>query len=308
MSRQATQVLSQPRRDDEGDTIFDIDVQAETILLDHCERWGRDEPFLLMAEGLPARGLRFGRGEPRFRLICDPIDGTRGLMFDKRSAWCLLAIAPEKGDATRLLDVELALMGELPNTRMHVVDTLWAERSSATRGLREDLVRGTSAPLVPRPSGAIDLRHGFASVANFFPGGKELTARLDDALMQDALGGWNPDKCEVYGDQYISSGGQLAELALGRDRFVLDVRPLVHAALCVKSSLCSRPYDVCTALVARNAGCVVTAPTGSPLDPPLDVTSDVAFVGYANAGLAERLQPLVVKWILAMLGEGTKPR
>lgn len=295
MARQAVDVLSRPRRDAEGDTIFDIDVQAEEILLAHCERWGRDEPFVLFAEGLPPDGVRFGRGESRFRLVCDPIDGTRGLMFDKRSAWCLLAIAPERGAATTLATVELALMGELPTTRMHVVDTLWAERGGSTEGVREDLVAGTSTGFVPRPSQARDLRHGFATVANYFPGGKELTARLDDALMQEALGGWNPQKCEVYTDQYISSGGQLAELALGRDRFVLDVRPLVHQALGVRSSLCSRPYDLCTALVAQAAGCVVTAPDGTPLDPPLDVTSDVAFVGYANAELARILQPLVTK-------------
>ena len=61
----------------------------------------------------------------------------------------------------------------------------------------------------------------------------------------------------------------------------------------MKSTLCSRPYDLCTALIAEQAGCVVTAPDGSPLDAPLDTTTSVAFVGYANQALAERLQPLV---------------
>ena len=301
MKVQTIDELSQPSRDAFGDTIFAIDVHAEEVLLRHCENWAKLEPLTLMAEGLPEAGVLLGRGEPGIRLIADPIDGTRGLMFDKRSAWCLLAVADERGPETSLRDVGLAVMMELPTTRMNIVDTLWAERKGSACGRREDLVRGTARDFVPRPSTATDLRHGFASVANFFPGGKELTARLDEALMHEALGGWNPDKCEVYTDQYISSGGQLAELALGRDRFVLDVRPLVHKSLGVRSSLCSRPYDVCTALVAQSAGCVVTAPDGAPLDPPLDVTTNVAFVGYANQELAARLQPALTRIARALL-------
>ena len=30
-------------------------------------------------------------------VIVDSIDGTRGLMYDKRSAWCLAAVAPPGG-------------------------------------------------------------------------------------------------------------------------------------------------------------------------------------------------------------------
>ena len=31
------------------------------------------------------------------KLIVDPIDGTRSLMYDKRSAWVLAAVAPQRG-------------------------------------------------------------------------------------------------------------------------------------------------------------------------------------------------------------------
>ena len=290
MGEQSLARLSRPVRDDAGDTIFSIDVDAEGALLRCCEAWGKDEAFVLIAEGLPGAGSKFGAGDPRFRLIVDPIDGTRALMFDKRSAWSLAATAPMEGG---LASIELAAMTELPTTRMHIADTLWAERGSGASGVRENLITREKRAFTPSPSRAQDLRHGFASVANYFPGGKELTARLDERLMTEALGGWNPDKCEVYTDQYVSSGGQLAELALGRDRFVLDVRPLVHRALGITSSLCARPYDLCTMLVAQEAGCVVTAPDGSRLDAPLDVTTSVAFVAFANQELARRLQPLV---------------
>ena len=61
------------------------------------------------------------------------------------------------------------------------------------------------------------------------------------------------------------------------------------------SSLCSKPYDLCTALVAQEAGCVVTAPDGAELDVPLDITTNVAFAGYANPALAARLQPMLTE-------------
>ena len=301
MANQDPAAWSAIDRDGPGDTIFAIDAAAESILLRACADWARDDSFVLFAEGIEPEGRRFGSGPPRWRVIADPIDGTRGLMHDKRSAWSLFAVAPEKGQDTRLADVVCAAMTELPTTRQNRVDVLCAERGRGVRARRLDLDRGTESGFVPRPSPASDLRHGFASVANYFPGGKELTARLDEALMAKALGPWHPDKCEVYTDQYISSGGQLAELVLGRDRFVLDVRPLVHAALGVASSLCSRPYDLCTALVAEESGCVVRDPRGGPLDVPLDVTTSVAFAGYANAELARRLAPLVAEVVHSML-------
>lgn len=293
MSRQDLERQSRVERDaEEGDTIFGIDVDAERILLAECEEWAREEPFVLVAEGVdPPSGRAFGRGSPTARVICDPIDGTRGLMFDKRSAWSLAAVAPERGASTRLSDVVLAAMTELPTTRQGTADVLWATRDGPAHGRRVQLADDTSHALEIRPSRATTIRHGFATVCNFFQGGKELTSRLDEELMEAVLGGWDHRKAEVYSDQYISSGGQLAELALGRDRMVLDVRPLVHRALGHADTLCSKPYDLCTALVARAAGCVVTCPDGAPLDPPLDTTTNVAFVGYANSTLADAIQP-----------------
>ena len=83
---------------------------------------------------------------------------------------------------------------------------------------------------------------------------------------------------------------------------VLDVRPLVHRKLGVASSLCCRPYDVCCLLVAEAAGCVVCDPSGAPLRAPLDVETDVAFAGYANAALAALLQPIVADEVRRLLG------
>lgn len=305
MLAQETAVWSRTVRDDAGDTIFGIDAAVEDVLLAHCRRWGEEQHFVLLAEGLDPGGVEFGRpgrGGPPFRLLVDPIDGTRGLMFDKRSAWCLMGVAPDRGAATRLRDIEVAVMTELPTTRQATSDVLWCMAGGGARGERHDLAAATARPLPIVPSQATTLRHGFATVANFFPGGKEITARLEDAILTRALGGWNPAKAEIYTDQYISSGGQLAEVALGRDRFVLDVRPLVHAKLGVTSTLACRPYDVVTWRIAAEAGCVVCDPFGAPLDAPLDTTTNVAFACYANARLAEVLQPIVADELRRVFG------
>jgi len=249
--------------------------------------------------------VQFGRpglGGPPFRLIVDPIDGTRGLMFDKRSAWCLMGVAPDKGPSTSMADIQVAVMTELPSTRQTTSDVLWAVRGQGVQGERQNLANGTARAIPVVPSGSDSLKHSFATVTAFFPGGKELLARLEDAIFTRVHGPWNPDKAEIYADQYICSGGHLAEMALGRDRFLLDVRPLVHKKLGIKSSLCCRPYDLCTTLIAQQAGCIVVDPYGEPLKAPLDTTTNVAFAAYANQKLAGKMIPIVREEVLRHLG------
>lgn len=55
--------------------------------------------------------------------------------------------------------------------------------------------------------------------------------------------------------------------------------------------ICSHPYDLCTELIAREAGVVITDPWGLPLQAPLDVTTNVAWIGFANADLQAQIQP-----------------
>ena len=290
-----------------GDVIYAVDRLSEQLLVDRFAALAETWPCLLVAEGLGVSGRRMlpaGTSERHAEIIAlvDPIDGTRGLMFDKRSAWCLMGVAPDHGPSTTLADISIAVMTELPPTRQSTSDVLWAVQGQGARGERQNLVNGTAQPIPIVPSGSDSLQHSFATVNAFFQGGKELTARLEEAILARAFGPWNPLKAEIYSDQYICSGGQLAEVALGRDRFVLDVRPLVHRKLGVPSSLCCRPYDLCTLLIAQQAGCVVADPFGEPIRAPLDTTTNVAFAVYANRRLAERMIPIVREEVQRHLG------
>ena len=38
---------------------------------------------------------------------------------------------------------------------------------------------------------------------------------------------------------------------------------------------------------------IITDPAGRPLDVPVDVTTDVAWIGYANAHIREQIEPLL---------------
>jgi fructose-1,6-bisphosphatase/inositol monophosphatase family enzyme len=294
-----------------ADTIYHVDKLGEAAIEAWLARhWPRDWPLQLVMEGIEDDApLTFPRGTPvaatRWRCIIDPIDGTRNLMYDKRSAWILTALAPQRGARTTLADIVVAAMTELPTSKQAVSDQISAVRGRGRAGIvarRVDLRTGRGRAFEPRPSGAKDFAHGFASLVKFFPDGKELTARLEEALWRELGGtstGGNP---LIFDDQNLTTGGQLYELLAGHDRMIGDLRPLVFARLGLKSSLTCHPYDICTELILREAGGVVEAPLGGRLRAPLDTTSPVAWIGYANASLARRVRPVLRRLIREHLG------
>jgi fructose-1,6-bisphosphatase/inositol monophosphatase family enzyme len=274
-----------------ADTIYGIDkVSEHAVLAWFGKNWPKRWPVELVMEGLEGEAVTFPRGTPvkqtLFKCILDPIDGTRGIMYDKRSAWSLAALAPQRGAKTNLSDIIVAAMTELPTSKAGFADQLSAVRGQGVRADRLELRTGRRKKFVPRPSRARDLAHGFASFAKFFPPGKVWLAEREAQLWR-ALG----DSPHIFDDQYLSSGGQLYELLMGHDRFIADLRPLAFAKLGFDAALTCHPYDICTALIAQEAGCAVTTPDGKPLRVPLDTTSPVAWVGYANPGLARLIGP-----------------
>jgi len=114
---------------------------------------------------------------------------------------------------------------------------------------------------------------------------------------------WSPGEAIVFDDQYMSTAGQMIELAMGRDRFCCDLRPLFHRILKAtthtkSSGLACHPYDAAGLLVARNAGIILTDGFGRDLDAPLDVFYDVHWCGYANEAIRRRVEPAIVQSLL----------
>jgi fructose-1,6-bisphosphatase/inositol monophosphatase family enzyme len=290
-----------------ADTIYQVDKISEAAIFSWFEEhWPRSWPVELVMEGIEdGEAVTFPRGTPVartvFKCILDPIDGTRNLMYDKRSAWALAALAPQRGARTHLGDIVVAAMTELPTSKQWRGDQLSAVRGGGVVASAIDLRTGRGRRLQVQPSKARDFRHGFASLARFFPEGKELTARLEEALWHElyGVGGTTP---LVFDDQYITTGGQLYEIAIGHDRMIGDLRPLVFAKLGYATPLVCHPYDICTELILREAGGIVETPAGRPLRVPLDTTSPVAWMGYANPILARTVRPILRRLIRDHLG------
>jgi hypothetical protein len=299
----------------EGDTIYAIDRVGESALVELFEsEIAAIAPVILIGEGLPA-GESALRGQivlPRgaaesdavWRIIVDPIDGTRELMYQKRSGWILTGVAPNLGDETGLQDIALALQTEIPTLKQNLCDSLWALRGEGAQAERFDRLTGERRPLHLRPSRARNIRHGFASVSRFFPGARDELAAIDEEIARGALGEVVPGKAHCFEDQYLSSGGQLYELMAGHDRFIADLRPLMEPLLNRRGlalGICSHPYDLCTEMIAREMGVIVTDARGNALRAPLDLETNIAWAGYANARIRDEIEPLL-KQALARRG------
>lgn len=293
--------LSQVAAEGAGDTIYAVDRISEERLVAFFEQEiAPHTSLVLVAEGLPQGQITLPRdASPEtavWRIIVDPIDGTRGLMYQKRSAWILTGVARNRGPATSLQDIELAVQTEIPLVKQHLCDVLWAVRGQGAAARRVNRLNGETRPLPLHPSRAPTIAHGFATISRFFPGARDELAAIDDEIAQAALGPVQPGKAHCFEDQYIATGGQFYELMAGHDRFVADLRPLLEQTLARRGlalGICCHPYDVCTELIARELGVIVTDPAGAPLDPPLSVDADVAWVGYANHDIRAQMEPLL---------------
>ena len=286
-----------------GDVIYPVDRAGEQELLDFVAREiAPQQPIVVVGEGIAGGQVALpadvAADEARWRMIVDPIDGTRGLMYQKRSAWILTGVAPNHGEKTHLGHIELAVQTEIPTLKQHLCDQLWAIRGKGARALRVNRLTGQSESVPTTPSLSTTLQDGYATVCRFFPGGRDLLARIDDQLIERLLGPRTPDLNDVFEDQYACTAGQLYGLTMGQDRFVADLRPLLKSVLDRRGEIlghCCHPYDVATALIAEEAGVTVCAPRGGPLRDPLDTTTNVAWVGYANRHLQKQIEPLLIE-------------
>jgi hypothetical protein len=299
--RHVIEDLARVDADDAGDTIYAVDRVSEATLIDFFARYVAPEwPLVLIGEGLPGGCTLLPTGisedEARIRVIVDPIDGTRGLMYQKRSAWILTGVAPNRGPQTSLRDIELAVQSEIPLLKQHLCDSMWVLGDQPAQAERFNRLSGERRPLHLRPSRATTIAHGFAMISRFFPGGRADLAAIDDELARALIGPPQAGKAACFEDQYISSAGQLYELIAGHDRFVADLRPLLEPLLHARGDvlgICCHPYDLCTVAIARAYGVIISDARGAELDAPLDIHGDVDWVGYANAELRTTIEPVL---------------
>jgi hypothetical protein len=283
-----------------GDTIFAIDRVSESVLLSKFDGLSRSRSFVLVAEGLGETGrvtlpANATEDDAELRIIVDPIDGTRGLMYQKRSAWILTGVAPNRGSSTTLADIQLALQTEIPLVKQHLCDTFWVA-NGVVGGERLNRLTGEATALAPRPSRATSIAQGYGGLSRFFPTGRDILAAVDDGVIERVLGPTPAGRALAFEDQYISTGGQLYELLMGHDRWIADVRPLLDARLRKSGralGLACHPYDICTESIARACGVTVMDTRGRQLEAPLDVTTDLSWIGFANNSVRDQVWPVL---------------
>jgi hypothetical protein len=122
-----------------------------------------------------------------------------------------------------------------------------------------------------------------------------MASQLEENLWRELYG--PPGSPVIFDDQYISTGGQFYELLSGHDRMNGDFRPMILARLGIEMTLVCHPYDVCAALLLAEAGILFEKPEGGPVDIPLDLTTPVAWIAYANQTLADLARPAVRRLI-----------
>jgi fructose-1,6-bisphosphatase/inositol monophosphatase family enzyme len=296
----STDTLSAVHAEKPEDTIYQIDRDVEDVLVAILEKYHEScGGFAVFAEGIAdsEEGLVLGNN-PKYAIIIDPIDGTRGIMYNKRPAFFLAGIALNDGKATRLSDIFVAVMVELPISKQFLADTLWAIKGEGPRGESTNMLTGEVIPKAIWPSKASTIIGGFAQFARFFPPGRDILAGIEDELIQIIVPHNPTGKALVFEDQYISTGGQLYEMVCGRDRFIADIRALLFDYLRKQNKpighVC-HPYDICTMLIAKECGVIITDEKGDDFDAPFDLNYAVNWIGYANIQIRNEVEPIIMK-------------
>jgi len=293
--------LMRPHEQGAGDVTYGIDVPTEAVLTTWLAEIARAAPISLLTEDAGWRhagpdgrgGVRaladFAHGGPR--VVVDPIDGTRNLMADVRSAWTVIGACAPGGNAPRQSDVVLGVLTEIPDSRGAIARDMHAARGRGARlcevRLQDEHVL-REGPLRCDASDRAD--HGYFPFFRYMADQRPDIARVEADFFARLEREEGAEVRNCYDDQYISNGGQLALLALGKYRLIADLRAHL-AARRGSPTLTSKPYDISGAvLVAREAGCVITAADGGELDFPLDVTTPIGFVGWHNGATRARLE------------------
>lgn len=287
MKEQNSFELSKIAYDVSGDSSYAIDANLDKPIDTFFRQFGNNVgSCLLISEG--AKPKPFGAEKPedcKYVVIIDPVDGTRGLMYNMTSAWTLAGVALNKSGVS-LKDIEIALQTELPTTKQYLFDSFVGVKNRGVKSTRHNILTGDYNEWKPEPSKAKSIKRGFAMLSKFFEGSKTQTAEIEEQLYK-RLNLFKKERAMVFDEEYIASGGQFSRLSTGAYRFCGDLRPLFSRGLC------AHPYDVCTEIIPKELGVEVTDINGNDLCPPLDTTTDVAWLGYANKSIRKQVEPVL---------------
>lgn len=296
LASQEKAFLASEARAEAEDAIFQIDIKPEDIVKKSFS--GTPEAVVVICEGLGRSVFPEGASQDAaaWWVIIDPLDGSREISYNKRSAWVLSGVAPA-GPAPTLADIVWAIQTEVPVTAQPTGVILTAGKDQPTVLESCDLATGAASTVESglRPSAAASVIGGFAVFADYFAGSHAVTAQIVDRVFDAVLGPVQPGKALAFNDQYLSTAGCLYLIANGTYRFFADLRPVVGRVAARSGrnvGLCAHPYDLCTYLIAEQAGVDVqiTDLAGATLSYPLATDVDCGWVGYANQSIRDEME------------------
>lgn len=284
-----------------GDVSYRIDAHCEQIIDDWFQNNAPMEGAIVICEGLGkvVYPSWIGEDNAQWRILIDPLDGTRHIMYDNRSCWILTGIAPNLGDRTCLSDIVAAIQTEIPITLQEKGVVLTAIRNHGVGAQLFDLsTENKIADTVHiAPSNAVTLENGFAVFSNFFPGAKEIISKIEENTIAALYGQALQNGALIFTEQYISNAGQLYMMATGKYRMVADIRAdlnIYQEKHGKALPLCTHPYDLSASLIAEEAGCILVTPKGHALDYPMDLDTNCSWICYANQQLYEAVHPILI--------------
>lgn len=158
-----------------ADVIYAIDTIADQALHQwFSTNWPHEHPVQIIMEGIEDDEVcTYPSGTPVkdtvLKCIIDPIDGTREIMYDKRSAWILTGLAPQRFESNSLQDIQIAAMTEIPTSRQWRADQISASRGEGLQCQALDVRNDyTATTTILHPSDATDVRHAFGTIIRFF--------------------------------------------------------------------------------------------------------------------------------------------
>lgn len=235
-----------------GDAEFPVDVLAEEAAWEYVRGW--PEPVALYTE---SHGLRVHGDDPRYVLVVDPIDGTRGAAADFEMA-CVSIAAARFSAAPTIGDVEYAILMELKTGH-------WMYADPHTEGISSG---GYPGP-VPALGSMVDLERMFWSIEfNGHPA--ELMTRayghlVDASANRGAVYVFNSASFSISRiitgqmDAYVDIGNRLLK---DRTELESEFRRVGHGSI-----LHLFPYDIAASVfLANRAGVTITDAYGDSLD------------------------------------------
>lgn len=157
-----------------ADVIYAIDTIADQALHQwFSTNWPHEHPVQIIMEGIEDDEVcTYPSGTPVkdtvLKCIIDPIDGTREIMYDKRSAWILTGLAPQRFESNSLQDIQIAAMTEIPTSRQWRADQISASRGEGLQCQALDVRNDyTATTTILHPSDATDVRHAFGTIIRF---------------------------------------------------------------------------------------------------------------------------------------------